>query len=99
MPAGPRLTERKGASPRIKDPGRGRSFPLNGSGDVVHRVGQLDLVSGVAAEQVAVLVAEVGGDRVAEAGDVLAGARLVLGRRAGRRGGAVQVGRRRGRLE
>jgi hypothetical protein len=41
--------------------------------EVVHRVRQLDLVSGVAAEQVAVLVAEVSDDAVAEAGDVLAG--------------------------
>ena len=51
----------------------------------------LDLVAGVAAEQVAVLVAEVGDDLVALAGDVLAGAGLVLDRRAVRRFGAVQV--------
>jgi hypothetical protein len=51
-------------------------------------------VAGVAADQVAVLVAEVGHDGVAEAGDVLAGAGPVLRRRAVRRVGAVQVGRR-----
>src|SRR5580704_684458 len=61
------------------------------SGDVVHGVGNLDLVAGVAAEQVAVLVTEVGDDLVTLAGDVLAGAGLVLDRRAARRFGAVQV--------
>src|SRR6202034_2382614 len=48
------------------------------SGDVVHGIGNLDLVAGVAAEQVAVLVAEVGDDLVALAGDVLAGTGLVF---------------------
>jgi hypothetical protein len=50
------------------------------SGDGVHGVGNLDLVAGVAAEQVAVMVTEVGDDLVALAGDVLAGAGLVLDR-------------------
>jgi hypothetical protein len=55
------------------------------SGDVVH--------------QVAVLVTEVGDDRVAQAGDVRARAGLVLDRRAGRRLRTVQVRRRGSRLE
>jgi hypothetical protein len=41
-------------------PAQGQSW----SGKVVHRVGDLDLVSGVAAEQVAVLVAEVSHDGI-----------------------------------
>jgi hypothetical protein len=44
--------------------------------DVIHGVGNLDLVAGVAAEQVALLVIEVSDDLVALTGDVLAGARL-----------------------
>src|SRR6185437_6011208 len=78
---------------------RAGTGPRCRSGDVVHGVGDLDLVPGVTAEQIAVLVAEVRHDRVTLAGDVRAGAGLVLDRRAGRRVDAVQVGRRRGRLE
>src|ERR1700761_1832688 len=90
-----RTSPRRGGSPVLGQPPRSWCR----SGDVVHRVRDLDLVAGVAAEQVAVLVAEVGHDRISLAGDVLAGAGLVFDGRAGRRVGAVQVRRRGRRLE
>src|SRR3954452_15096290 len=70
----------------------GKPPPGCRSGQVVHRVGHLDLTVGEAALEVAVLVADVHDDVVAQGLDVLSGQRLVLDRRAG--GLARQVGRR-----